>query len=235
MRRVTSTGYWSAGPPGRARRGASLGGRAARVTTRSGRPRPTAPTPSRRCAWWGSQHSTHPARHRRSCSSPPARPAATAMAAITLDHLSDGRFVLGLGVVGPAGGGGLVRPAVPEAAGPHPRVRRDRAPDAGPRGAGRRSTASSTTCRCRTGGTGLGKPLKSTVHPLRADLPIYLGAEGPRTSPSPPRSPTAGCRCSSRPTDGRASTRDALAEGFAAARRRAQHRRGLRGRRPSPS
>jgi F420-dependent oxidoreductase-like protein len=30
------------------------------------------------------------------------------------------------------------------------------------------------------GGTGLGKPLRSTVHPLRADLPIYLAAEGPK-------------------------------------------------------
>jgi len=27
---------------------------------------------------------------------------------------------------------------------------------------------------------GLGKPLKSIVHPLRADLPIFLGAEGPK-------------------------------------------------------
>jgi len=30
------------------------------------------------------------------------------------------------------------------------------------------------------GGTGLGKPLKSTVHPVRADLPILLAAEGPK-------------------------------------------------------
>ena len=30
------------------------------------------------------------------------------------------------------------------------------------------------------GSTGLGKPLKSIVHPLRADLPIWLGAEGPK-------------------------------------------------------
>ena len=30
------------------------------------------------------------------------------------------------------------------------------------------------------GSVGLGKPLKSIVHPLRADLPIWLGAEGPR-------------------------------------------------------
>jgi F420-dependent oxidoreductase-like protein len=30
------------------------------------------------------------------------------------------------------------------------------------------------------GGTGLGKALKSTVHPLRTDIPIFLGAEGPK-------------------------------------------------------
>src|SRR5204863_7268861 len=30
------------------------------------------------------------------------------------------------------------------------------------------------------GGAGLGKPLKSTVHPLRAEIPIFLGAEGPK-------------------------------------------------------
>ena len=30
------------------------------------------------------------------------------------------------------------------------------------------------------GGSGLGKPLKSTVHPLRPEIPIFLGAEGPK-------------------------------------------------------
>jgi len=30
------------------------------------------------------------------------------------------------------------------------------------------------------GSTGLGKPLRPITHPLRADLPIWLGAEGPR-------------------------------------------------------
>ena len=30
------------------------------------------------------------------------------------------------------------------------------------------------------GGTGLGKPLKSTIHPLRTDIPIFLAAEGPK-------------------------------------------------------
>lgn len=29
-------------------------------------------------------------------------------------------------------------------------------------------------------GTGLGKPLKPITHPLRAELPILLGAEGPK-------------------------------------------------------
>ena len=30
------------------------------------------------------------------------------------------------------------------------------------------------------GGSGLGKPLKSIVHPLRDDVPVYMGAEGPK-------------------------------------------------------
>src|SRR5207249_10345388 len=30
------------------------------------------------------------------------------------------------------------------------------------------------------GGSGLGKPLKSIVKPLREDIPIVLGAEGPK-------------------------------------------------------
>jgi F420-dependent oxidoreductase-like protein len=32
----------------------------------------------------------------------------------------------------------------------------------------------------RDGVTGLGKPLKTTVHPLRERIPIFLGAEGPK-------------------------------------------------------
>ena len=37
------------------------------------------------------------------------------------------------------------------------------------------------TIRCPFGaGTGLGKPLKASVHPLRSDIPIYLAAEGPK-------------------------------------------------------
>jgi F420-dependent oxidoreductase-like protein len=29
-------------------------------------------------------------------------------------------------------------------------------------------------------GTGLGKPLKASIHPVRSEIPIYLGAEGPK-------------------------------------------------------
>jgi F420-dependent oxidoreductase-like protein len=32
----------------------------------------------------------------------------------------------------------------------------------------------------REGAWGLGKPLRSIVHPLRADVPIFMGAEGPK-------------------------------------------------------
>ncbi len=116
----------------------------------------------------------------RRCASCPARtPTAMAMAAMTLDHLSGGRFVLGLGVSGPQVVEGWYGQPFTGAARPHPRVRR-------------RSCA-----RCwrrekpvtndgphyplpYPGGTGLGKPLKSIVHPLRADIPIILGAEGPK-------------------------------------------------------
>ena len=31
-----------------------------------------------------------------------------------------------------------------------------------------------------SGGTGLGKPLKLILHPIREHIPVYLGAEGPK-------------------------------------------------------
>jgi F420-dependent oxidoreductase-like protein len=107
-------------------------------------------------------------------------PTATAMAAITLDHLSNGRFVLGLGVSGPqVVEGWYGRPSDKPLARTREYVeiirrvvRREEPldfdgdfyqhPYHGP------------------GSTGLGKPLRSIVHPLRRDLPIVLGAEGPK-------------------------------------------------------
>src|SRR6266481_4328413 len=62
-------------------------------------------------------------------------PVATAMTAMTLDHLTGGRLLLGLGVSGPQVVEGWYGVPFP-------------------------------------------KPLKSIVHPLRANIPIYLAAEG---------------------------------------------------------
>lgn len=109
----------------------------------------------------------------------PARtPAMTAMTALTLDHLSDGRLHLGLGVSGPQ---------VVE--GWHGR------PYGKPLGISREYVSIIRKVLAREegltndganyplpytgpGATGLGKPLKSITHPLRADVPIYLASIG---------------------------------------------------------
>jgi F420-dependent oxidoreductase-like protein len=107
-------------------------------------------------------------------------PAATAMTAATLDLLSGGRFLLGLGASGPqvvegwhgeAWGRPLaktreyvevvraaLRRAVVEHHGEHYDI-----PYGGP------------------GSTGLGKPLKLMLRPLRAEIPIYLASIAPRS------------------------------------------------------
>lgn len=73
-------------------------------------------------AWWGAR--TSKVRLGTAVAQLSARqPTSAAMAALTLDHLSNGRFVLGLGVSGPPSGRGLVRAALREAACPHARVR----------------------------------------------------------------------------------------------------------------
>jgi F420-dependent oxidoreductase-like protein len=107
-------------------------------------------------------------------------PAATAMAALTLDHLSGGRMILGLGVSGPqVVEGWYGQPFSKPLARTREYVdiirqvlrREARVTNEGPhyplpyRG---------------EGSWGLGKPLRSITHPLRADLPIFLGAEGPK-------------------------------------------------------
>jgi F420-dependent oxidoreductase-like protein len=130
-------------------------------------------------AWWGS--STQRVRLGTSVVQLSARtPTACAMAALTLDHLSGGRHILGLGVSGPQVVEGWygqrfgkplartreyidilrqvwAREAPVTSAGPHYPL-----PLSG------------------DGTTGLGKALKPITHPRRADIPVMLGAEGPK-------------------------------------------------------
>jgi F420-dependent oxidoreductase-like protein len=105
-------------------------------------------------------------------------PAATAMAAMTLDHLSQGRMILGLGVSGPQVVEGWYGQPFAQ---PLARMReyigilRDIWARGGP------VTSDGPHYPLPIpGGTGLGKALKSSIHPLRKDIPIYLAAEGPK-------------------------------------------------------
>jgi F420-dependent oxidoreductase-like protein len=130
-------------------------------------------------AWWGAK--TSKIKLGTSIAQISARtPAATAMAAMTLDHLSGGRVILGIGASGPQvveGWYGRPYPRPLERTREYVKIMRKimareelidfhgkhyDMPYAGADGAG------------------LGKALKSTIHPYRADIPIYLAAEGPK-------------------------------------------------------
>ena len=130
-------------------------------------------------AWWGS--STSRIRLGTSIIQMSARtPTSTAMHALTIDHLSGGRMVLGLGLSGPQVVEGwygqpfgkplartreyvgivrqvMAREGPVTSEGPHFPL-----PYSGPNS------------------IGLGKALKPITHPLRPDLPIWLGSEGPK-------------------------------------------------------
>jgi F420-dependent oxidoreductase-like protein len=105
-------------------------------------------------------------------------PACVAMTAATIDHLSGGRLILGVGVSGPQVVEGWYGQPFPK-----------------PMGRTREFIALLRTMLKREGpvtfagehyqlpykgGSGLGKPLKLIMKPLRADIPIYLAAEGPK-------------------------------------------------------
>ena len=105
-------------------------------------------------------------------------PAATAMAAVTLDHLSGGRLMLGVGVSGPQVVEGWY--GVPFAQ-PLARTREyvDLLRVMWRRQHPARSPGLHYPLPYRPG-TGLGKPLKLNITPLREAIPVYLGAEGPK-------------------------------------------------------
>ncbi|MGO9822602.1 MAG: LLM class F420-dependent oxidoreductase [Solirubrobacteraceae bacterium] len=116
-------------------------------------------------------------------------PAATAMAAMTLDHLSGGRVILGLGVSGPQVVEGWYGQPFAK---PLARMReyigvlRDiwarcgPVTNEGPHYPLPLRAPTDPAWRGPLVGTGLGKPLKSSIHPLRNEIPIYLAAEGPK-------------------------------------------------------
>jgi F420-dependent oxidoreductase-like protein len=107
-------------------------------------------------------------------------PTACAMAALTLDHLSGGRHILGLGVSGPQVVEGWYGHKFPK---PLARTREyiDILRQVWAREAPVRSDGPHYPLPLTgEGTTGLGKNLKPITHPLRADIPVMLGAEGPK-------------------------------------------------------
>jgi F420-dependent oxidoreductase-like protein len=127
-------------------------------------------------AWWGSRTS----RVRLGtalCQLSARTPTAMGMASVTLDHLTRGRFVLGLGVSGPQvveGWYGQPFPAPLARTREYVSIIRQVVARKGPV-----TNNGPHYPLPYPGGTGLGKPLKSIVHPLRPEIPIILGAEGP--------------------------------------------------------
>jgi F420-dependent oxidoreductase-like protein len=131
-------------------------------------------------AWWGS-HTEKVRLGTTIIQMSARRPTATAMAAMTMDHLSGGRFMLGLGVSGPQVVEGWYGEPFAK---PLARTReyvsivRD--------AIARREPVVSDgrhyplPLNGREGSTGLGKPLKSILRPLRERIPTYIAAEGPK-------------------------------------------------------
>ncbi|MFF6782769.1 LLM class F420-dependent oxidoreductase [Streptomyces sp. NPDC012510] len=108
-------------------------------------------------------------------------PTTTAMHALTLDHLSGGRALLGLGLSGPQVVEGWYGRPFPKSPLTATREYVDVV-----RQVLRRAAPVELDGRFHAlpydgpDGSGIGKALKSITHPLRADLPVLLGAEGPR-------------------------------------------------------
>jgi F420-dependent oxidoreductase-like protein len=175
MKLGLSAGYWSSGPPAGVEEqiaaAEDLGFDSMWTAEAYGS---DALTP---LAWWGAK--TKKLRLGTSIAQISARtPAAMAMAAMTMDHLSNGRFILGVGASGPQVVEGWYGQ-------PYPRplertreyieiIRRIVAREAPVEYSGHHYQMP------YHGGMNLGKPLKSTVHPLRTEIPIFLAAEGPK-------------------------------------------------------
>ncbi|GAB2929456.1 LLM class F420-dependent oxidoreductase [Streptomyces heilongjiangensis] len=108
-------------------------------------------------------------------------PTTTAMHALTLDHLSGGRMLLGLGLSGPQVVEGWYGRPFPRSPLTATREYVDVV-----RQVLRREAPVELDGRFHAlpyrgpDGSGMGRPLKSITHPLRSGLPVLLGAEGPK-------------------------------------------------------
>ena len=175
MKIATTVGYWSSGPPDDAEELFAIADRLRldQVWTAEAYGS-DAWTP---LAWWGSR--TSHVQLGTAVAQLSARPPATlAMAAMTMDHLTRGRIIIGVGTSNPQVVEGWYGQ-------PYPR----------PLARTREYIEILRMIIARQepvvyhgkhyqlpypGGTGLGKPLRSILHPYRTEIPIYLGAEGPK-------------------------------------------------------
>ena len=170
-----NTGYWGSGPPAGAMEAIAEAERLGYSSIWTAEAYGSdALTP---LAWWGA-HTSKVQLGTAIIQMSARTPSATAMAAMTMDHLSGGRFILGLGASGPQVVEGWYGQ-------PYPRpLARTREYIEIVRRIIRREEPVDFHGEFYDlpfqGGAGLGKPLKSTIHPLRTEIPIYLGAEGPK-------------------------------------------------------
>ncbi len=105
-------------------------------------------------------------------------PTSAAMQAATLDYLSNGRLILGIGVSGPQVVEGWYGQPYPK-----PLARTREWMEIFRKVVARQEPVAFKGEHYQLpypGGTGLGKPLKLILHPAREHIPVYLGAEGPK-------------------------------------------------------
>ena len=175
MKTAVMAGYWGAGPPPGA---ADLFDAAERLgidqVWTAEAYGSDAWTP---LAWYGSRTSS--VRLGTAVSQLSARPPATlAMTAMTMDHLTEGRVLLGIGTSNPQVVEGWYGQPYPR-----PLERTREYVDIVRKVIARREPVTYDGKHYQLplqAGTELGKPLRSILHPYRAEIPVYLGAEGPR-------------------------------------------------------
>ena len=175
VRIAVTAGYWGAGPPPGA---AELFDAAERLgidqVWTAEAYGSDAWTP---LAWYGSR--TSRVQLGTAVSQLSARPPATlAMTAMTMDHLTQGRVLLGLGTSNPQVVEGWYGQPYPR-----PLERTREYVDILRKVIAREEPVSYDGKHYQlplAAGTGLGKPLRSILHPYRTEIPVYLGAEGPK-------------------------------------------------------